>query len=73
MNSLENAQHPLWATIRFIVLCGAVTLVLWRNANSFDETEVRAILEIALMAGGYEGVMSYLSVKKKKDNTTTEA
>lgn len=68
MTGLENPSHPLWATIRFGAICVVVTFVLWRNANNFDETEVKTIIEIALMAGGYEGIATLMRMKKAKND-----
>ena len=58
-----TSDHPIYATIRFISLTAAVTFLLWVNASSFDETEVKTILEIAVVVGGYEG-MTMLRNKK---------
>lgn len=35
------------------------------NASNFDETEIKAILEIALLAGGGEVVISSITRKKE--------
>ena len=61
---MADHNHPIYATVRFCALCSATTFILWKNASNFDETEVKAILEIAVLAGGYEGVSSFLNRKK---------
>ena len=66
---MSDPGHPLYATIRFCALAVAVTFVLWKNASNFDETEVKTILEIAVLAGGYEGIQSY-ATRKKRDGST---
>jgi len=52
MKGLNDPRHPLWGIIRFTLLCLCVTFLLWRNAESFDETEVKTIVEIAVISGG---------------------
>ena len=58
-SKLSNPQHPLWATFRFSIVVIGVTFILWGNASSFDETEIKTILEIAILSGGYEGFMAW--------------
>jgi hypothetical protein len=62
---IHDPSHPLWATIKFLALVIGTTFVLWNNASSFDETEVKAILEIAVMAGGYQAVETFVTRKGK--------
>jgi len=69
---MHNANHPIWATIRFCALCIAATFVLWKNATNFDETELKAIIEIAVLAGGYEGVSSMLNRRRMNQEKTNE-
>lgn len=70
---MPDQNHPLWATVRFCALCVACTFVLWKNASNFDETEIKAILEIAIMAGGYEGIATFINHKKVNSNGTIES
>ena len=68
MSAIHEPTHPLWATIRFVVLVVATSVILWLNASHFDETEIRTIVEIAIVAGGYETLGSWLNRDKKKNN-----
>lgn len=65
LNNINNPQHPLWATLRFLFVVVGVTTVLWSNAEDFDGTELKSIIEIGLVAGGYEGVMAILKGRSK--------
>lgn len=65
LKGLNNPQHPFWATLRFLFVCAGITVVLWSNAEDFDGTEIKSIVEIALVAGGYEGVMAILKGKSE--------
>ncbi len=56
----------MWATIRFVVLVVATSIILWLNASHFDETEIRTIVEIAIIAGGYETLGSWINRDKNK-------
>ena len=51
---MNSPSHPVWGTIRFIVLMTVLTLILFWNANSFDITEIRTIAGMFLTAAGVE-------------------
>lgn len=70
MRGLNHPQHPLWGLIRFTLLCGCVTFLLWRNAETFDETEVKTIIEIAVLSGG--AIMGESLLRKKGSDETTK-
>lgn len=62
---LSNPKHPLWGFLKFaLVFAGvmvAATFVMWNNASNFDETEFRALKELALIllaGGGVKGAAS---------------
>jgi len=50
-----DANHPIWATVRLILFLIAMVAVLWMNASHFDDTEIKAIVEMFLVAIGIEG------------------
>ena len=66
---MSDPWHPIYATIRFCALAIAVTFVLWKNASNFDETEIKTIIEIAILAGGYEGLQSFATRKRNNADT----
>lgn len=56
---ISDPKHPLWSAIKFVVLVGAITLLLYGEASNFDETELRVIGQfIPVLIGG-----KYLSDK----------
>lgn len=52
----RKVDHPGWAVARLAVIMAPLTVVLWANASKFDWTEVKAILEFGILAGGFEGI-----------------
>ena len=42
-----------------------LTVFLWLNADNFDRGEVTTILELLLLAGGFEAVRHKMSAPKK--------
>lgn len=52
----RKTDHPGWAVARLAVIMTPLTIVLYANASRFDWTEVKAILEFGILAGGFEGV-----------------
>lgn len=71
----ESHYHPIWSLLRFVAIVLAVTALLYRNANSFDETEIKTIIEIAILAGGFEvsrtAVHSYTKRHNHEQSTDT--
>lgn len=45
----------------------ALVLTLYLNASSFDDTEIRTIITMFLIAAGAEGASSFLSQFRKED------
>lgn len=67
LGDLSNPKHPLWSFMKFaLVLTGvmvAAAFVMWNNASNFNETEFKALRELALIlagAGGLKGVADSL-------------
>lgn len=52
----RRSDHPGWAILRLAVIMVPVTVVLWLNASRFDSTEIKALLELGIVLGGWEGV-----------------
>jgi hypothetical protein len=46
-----------------------IGIVLFINASSFDETEIRSLLQIATVLAGLFGAQHWASKKKDKDET----
>lgn len=63
--SIRDKDHPFWEWLRLVTLLSALLLFLYMNATNFDKTELKTFAEFALVAGGFQGVKSYL---QKSDN-----
>jgi len=46
----------------------ALSFVLWLNASNFDETEIRTICMMFLVAASAEGASSFFSQFRKRDD-----
>ena len=60
-----NGKHPFWGIVRMAVFFVGLTVFLWLNADNFDRGEVTTILELLLLAGGFEAVRHKMSAPKK--------
>lgn len=47
--------HPLWGILRLLIVMTALTITLLLNASKFDETEIKTIITMFLVAGSAEG------------------
>lgn len=56
MQDIHNPGHPLWATIRVVVVTVCVTVVLALNADDFDVTELKSLAWIIPSLIGVEGI-----------------
>jgi nitric oxide reductase large subunit len=62
----RDTEHPIWSIVRLIVVFAGITIFLYLNSNAFDETEVKTIVELMLLAGGFEVVKRKLANGKDK-------
>ena len=60
--------HPFWNIIRLIVIFVGVTVLLYLNADKFDDGELRTILELVVLVAGFEVAKRSL-LKKGPDNS----
>ena len=60
-----NGKHPFWGILRMAVFFVGLTVFLWLNATTFDKGEVTTILELLLLAGGFEAVRHKMAGSKK--------
>jgi len=51
---MNDASHPVWSVLRLGIVMIALTVTLWVNASTFDETEIKTIITMFLIAGGAE-------------------
>jgi hypothetical protein len=51
---MVEKNHPVWGILRTAVMFGGLTLLLWVNADHFDITEIKTILELLGLKIAYE-------------------
>jgi hypothetical protein len=56
-----NGSHPFWPICRLAVIFAGLTALLYINSSLFDGTEIKTIVELAFLAGGFEMVRRKLS------------
>jgi predicted RND superfamily exporter protein len=64
--SMKEPSHPIWSLSRLTVVMIALVSTLWLNASHFDETEIRTIITMFLVAAGAEGGVQFLSQFSKR-------
>lgn len=52
----SNPKHPVWRLANVIVVMSCLTVVLWTNAQDFDATEIRSLVEMGAIIIGLETV-----------------
>ena len=38
-----SSVHPIWSIIRLTILLAAFVTIMWLNASTFDDTEIKAL------------------------------
>jgi len=64
----RDTEHPVWSLIRLVIMFAGVTVFLYLNAATFDETEITTIVELMILAGGFEALKRKLANGKKDDS-----
>jgi fatty acid desaturase len=62
----RDNEHPVWSLLRLVIMFTGITVFLYLNASVFDETEVATIVELMLLAGGFEMLKRKLANGKDK-------
>ena len=63
-----NGNHPFWGIIRLVVRFAGLTTFLYLNSTNFDKGEVLTIVELLILACGFEaGRKVFQSASKKKE------
>lgn len=57
----RDTEHPVWSLIRLVIVFAGVTIFLYLNASTFDETEMKTIVELMILAGGFEALKRKLA------------
>jgi len=64
----RDTEHPVWSIIRMVVMFTGITTFLYLNSSAFDETEFTTIVELMLLAGGFEVLKRKLANGKDKSS-----
>ena len=51
---LSDGRHPIWNICRLSVVFLGFTVFSYLNADKFDETELRTLLEVGALITGFE-------------------
>jgi len=62
---LDNPKHPIWSLIRLAIIMVPLSIMMFLNATNFDDTEIKTIGGMLLVACGAEGLQSYLQREKQ--------
>jgi hypothetical protein len=62
----RDSEHPVWSLLRLVIMFTGITVFLYLNSSAFDETEVTTIVELMLLAGGFEMLKRKLANGKDK-------
>jgi hypothetical protein len=58
--------HPIWKTVHWVCIIPVVGVAMYFNATAFDETELKALAQIAIALGGWFGVQHMVERKARK-------
>ena len=47
----QRLIHPFWEFLKFALVCGLLTLLLYSNATNFDQTELRTLFSFGVIVG----------------------
>jgi len=67
---MNSSNHPIWFLLRIIVLLTTLLLILYSQANEFDDNEIEIIKWFLMAAVGWSGleyvIIRVANGKKKK-------
>ena len=63
--NLMDGRHPIWNICRLSVVFVGFTVFSYLNADKFDETELRTILEVGALITGFEMARKKLTEPKE--------
>jgi len=66
-SDLFSPHHPLWNIIRLVVVFIGLTLMLFLNADKFDQGELATIIEMLGLVAGFEYVRHKIGKTVSKD------
>ena len=66
-SDLSSPHPPLWNIIRLVVVFVGLTLMLFLNADKFDQGELATIIEMLGLVAGFEYVRHKMGKTNGKD------
>jgi len=63
--NLKDGRHPIWNICRLSVVFVGFTVFSYLNADKFDDTELRTILEVGALIAGFEMARKKLTEPKE--------
>jgi hypothetical protein len=51
---LFDPGHPVWNILRLFVVFVGLTALMYLNSSSFDETEIKTVVELVGLVAGFE-------------------
>ena len=61
-----NGGHPFWGIVRLVVMFAGLTTFLYLNSDNFDNGEVLTIMELLVLACGFEAGRKLIQSKQKE-------
>lgn len=58
---ISSPKHPVWGIARLLIVMTALVVTLWLNASHFDETELKTIITMFIIAASAEGATGFIS------------
>ena len=62
---LSDGKHPVWNIFRLTMVFVGFTVFSYLNADKFDETELRTLLEVGSLIAGFEMVKKKVTSPKE--------
>ena len=61
---MPEASHPFWTILKALVVLTFAALFAYTNANNFDETELKMLIELGAVLFGGAALESLLKARK---------
>ena len=59
-----KSAHPVWMILKALVVLAFAALFSYTNANTFDETELKMLMELGAVLFGGAALEALLKVRK---------
>ena len=64
---MSHPGHPVWRLLTTLVYLAFACFFMWLNASSFDKTEMKTLVELAVVMLSVEGVKDRLKKGAESD------